>query len=100
MVENTIKITEIISTHTSDTDTSFLKCKSDENKVFVFWGTPTGDMENIETLKQQKLPFILNIENIEKYIAPKYMRIKYNANYSISEETLISIVQATKLKNI
>ena len=95
MVENTIKITEIVSTHTVDADTSFLKCKSDEEKIFIFWGTPTGDMDNIETLKQQKLPFILNIENIEKYIAPKYMRIKNNVNYSISEDILISVVQAT-----
>ena len=84
---------EIISSGTSDDGSiswvSFAQSNGTGN--IVFWGSPEDGYRNINAVKYQKLPVVIEIDAPEDCLPSEYVKTKYGATLSILEHTWIQV---------
>jgi len=71
-----------------DSLTLRLVCKTSKNQKIVFWGSVDGGMRNIDALKNQKLPVLVECEAYEPTARQKK---DFGTNYTIPEHARITI---------
>jgi hypothetical protein len=65
-----------------------LVCKTSKGEKIVFWGSPEEGTRNINSLKNQKLPVLVECE---AYEPSEKAKRKYGTTYSIPEHSRITI---------
>ena len=87
-----IVVTEIIANGISEEkEVVWLKCKTADNKIIAFWGEFDNPNRNIAALKNQKLPVLIEILDLEDCSPTTHEKIKYNLDLSIPSDVYIQI---------
>lgn len=73
-----------------DTATLRLVGRTGDDKRIVFWGTPEEGTRNIDALKGQKLPVVINIEP-EECIPQEYEHREFNTAWSVPAHAWVTI---------
>jgi hypothetical protein len=59
----------------------------------VFWGSPDKGNVNVNLLKHQVFPVVIDIEeDLDNCLASSSVRQRYKCSFSVSEETRITIL--------
>ena len=88
-----IVITEFTENGVRDSDDMSsirLVCRMKSGEKIVFWGSPEDGTRNIDALKGQRLPCVVEIDP-KDVIPSDYLKEKYGVTYKVSEHTWIQI---------
>jgi hypothetical protein len=65
-----------------------LICKTSKGEKIAFWGSQDEGTRNIDSLKNQKLPVLIECQ---VYEPSDYLKKKYNLTYTVPEHSWITI---------
>lgn len=86
-----ILLKELVSDHYSaDKDAYWLKFKTDQG-IVIFWGELSGVNRNITSLRHQKLPLLVSVDDIGACEPSDYIRKEYGVVLSVPANISILI---------
>ena len=65
-----------------------LVCKTSEDDIIVFWGSSEGGTRNIDALKNQKLPVVIECQ---AYEPTERQKREFGTTYTVPEHSWITI---------
>jgi len=72
--------------------TSWISFSVQNQRNIIFWGSPEEGTRNIDSIKHQKLPCVIEIDSPEDCIPSQYVAKQYNASISVCEHCYIQIL--------
>lgn len=89
-----LRLTKLLSSGQSTGDgTRWATFETECGSRIVFWGSPDRGNVNINLLKHQVLPVVIDIEeDLDNCLASSSVRQRYKCSLSVSEETRITIL--------
>ena len=87
-----IVLTEIVEDSWSiEKETCWLKCRTSSQGTVVFWGEPDGANRNIVSLRNQMLPVMVELSDLEACIPTQWERSRHKISLSIPSNVMVAV---------
>lgn len=86
---------KVDNSESGEKETAWLKYRTNTGHLVAFWGEPNLPNRNITALKNQRLPFLVEIFNPEDCLPTEYEKKKYGLMLSVPSDEGVFINPAS-----